>query len=47
MRALLLLPMLCLVSCGQSGDLYLPPPKPAPAPVETPPEAPVDEKEKK
>jgi predicted small lipoprotein YifL len=49
MRALVLLCLTLLVACGQSGDLYLPPERPAPAatPADAPPpaEAPA-EKEK-
>ena len=38
MRASLLLPFLLLAACGQSGDLYLPPQRPA-EPVAAPPAA--------
>jgi len=49
MRILLLLPILLLAACGQSGDLYLPPKEP---PAETvpqpaPPPTPEEPKEKK
>jgi len=38
MRILLLLPVLLLAACGQSGDLYLPPEQPAPVESAPPPE---------
>ena len=53
MRALLLISVVLLAGCGQSGDLYLPPKQqPAPPPAETPapqptPEQQQQEKDKK
>jgi len=48
MRALLLISIVLLAGCGQSGDLYLPPKEqPAPPPAETPPPpAPEQQQEK-
>ena len=50
MRAFLLLPVFLLAACGQSGDLYLPPPKAPPAesaaPATVEPAPKLDEKDK-
>ena len=39
MRALLLLPILLLAACGQSGDLYLPPKDTPPPESAAPPDS--------
>jgi len=47
MRSFLLLPVLLLAACGQSGDLYLPPKEPPAEPAPLPAPTPEEQKEKK